>query len=160
MKSRPFAEAREFVLSLKLKSSNEWAKYCQSGRKPRDIPHSPYRVYKNQWNGWGDWLGTGYVANRNRKYRSFEEAVNFVRKLGIKSRLEWVKYSKSREKPSDIPTQPRGIYKENWKGWGDWLGTGYVANFDRKYMSFEEARKYVHSRIQRTKRLERIYKIQ
>ena len=117
----PFDAAKEYARSLDIRTQSEWNTFCKSG-KPNEIPSDPRKPYKNKWKGWGDWLGTGYVANRNRRYRSFEEAVNFVRKLGIKSRLEWVKYSKSREKPSDIPTQPRGIYKENWKGWGDWLG--------------------------------------
>jgi hypothetical protein len=76
-----------------------------------------------------NWLGTGYVAQRFRKYRSFIEARAFVRALGLKSRSEWTTYCKSGKKPADIPANPYRKYaKEGWAGMGDWLGTGRVAN--------------------------------
>jgi hypothetical protein len=31
------------------------------------------------------------------------------------------------------------------ESWGDWLGTGTIASFDREYRSFVEAREFVHS---------------
>jgi hypothetical protein len=47
--------------------------------------------------------------------------------------------------PDDIPSNPNRNYNEEWRGWGDWLGTGFEATKTRKYRSFEDARKYVHS---------------
>jgi hypothetical protein len=65
---RPFAQAKELALSLKLKSQAEWKKYCKSGKKPADIPSSPDVTYKdNGWISWGDWLGTGNVSSRSKK---------------------------------------------------------------------------------------------
>ena len=40
---RPFAEARAFVHTLKLKNSDEWRAYCQSGTKPEDIPSNAHK---------------------------------------------------------------------------------------------------------------------
>ena len=37
------------------------------------------------------------------------------------------------------------MYDNDWKGWGDWLGTGTIAPQNREYLSFEEARKFVRS---------------
>jgi hypothetical protein len=34
-----------------------WEKYCQSGKKPVDIPERPDLVYAKEWKGWVDWLG-------------------------------------------------------------------------------------------------------
>jgi hypothetical protein len=31
-------------------------------------------VYKKDWKGFGDWLGTGTIASYNIKYRSYEDA--------------------------------------------------------------------------------------
>ena len=45
---RPFAESREFVRSLELKTGKEWRAYCKSGKKPDDIPAHPWDVYK-EW---------------------------------------------------------------------------------------------------------------
>ena len=142
---RPFEEAREYVNSLGLKIQEDWREYCKSGKKPRDIPNTPQRVYKKEWKGYGDWLGTGRIATQDRQYRPFEEAREYVHSLGLKNYDEWRKYYKSGKKPSDIPNVPLKVYSSEWKGMGDWLGTGTVANFNKVFMPFEEAREYVHS---------------
>jgi superfamily II DNA/RNA helicase len=75
----------------------------------------------------------------------FEEAREFVHKLNLKSREEWIDYCKSGQKPDDIPTNPNRTYKQDgWKGMGDWIGSGSIANFLREYRPFEEAREFVH----------------
>jgi hypothetical protein len=49
--------------------------------------------------------------------------------------------------PADIPKAPSLVYKNlGWVGFGDWLGTGTVATFERMYKPFEEARKLVRSK--------------
>jgi hypothetical protein len=143
----PFEEARTFVRSLDLKSKNVWETWAKSDDKPADIPAKPSLVYKNQgWLGWGDWLGTGRIANQCRLYRPFEEARTFAHKLEFKVRDEWHTWSKSDDRPDDIPSNPDKVYKEQgWVGWGDWLGTDTIASFNRSYRPFEEARTFVHS---------------
>jgi hypothetical protein len=46
-------------------------------------------------------------------------------------------------KPSDIPNYPEGVYKKEWKGIGDWLGTRTVANRNKEFLPFEEAKMIV-----------------
>jgi hypothetical protein len=114
---RNFEEAREFVRSLGLRNIKEWVEYCKSGERPVDIPTGPMITYREQWAGMRDWLGNA------EKWRSFEEARKFVRSLGLRGYKEWHAYCKSGEKPADIPTAPPIVYKEQWKGVKDWLGT-------------------------------------
>ena len=50
---RPFTDAQSFVRSLKLSTHKEWVKYCKGELegyppKPKDIPASPQRVYKDK----------------------------------------------------------------------------------------------------------------
>ena len=142
---RSFEDARKFVHALNIKSEKEWHDYCKSGKKPDDIPAGPYQYYKNEYKGIGDWLGTRSIATWLRKYRSFEDARKFVQSLGLKGQKEWKEYLKSGGKPDDIPSAPNITYKEEWKGIGDWLGTGNVHNKDKEYRSFIEARKFVQS---------------
>jgi len=151
---RPFEEAREYIIGLGLRNNEEWRKYCkgllsEKGVLPTDIPMTPRQTYKNQgWQGMGDWLGTGNVANFLREYLPFEEAREFARGLGLKNRHEWRKFCKGLlpEKglrPNDIPANPNQTYKnEGWKGFGDWLGTGNVFPFIHEYLPFEEAREF------------------
>jgi superfamily II DNA or RNA helicase len=143
--TRPYDEAREFIRSLGLKSRQDWNDYCKSGNKPQDIPSAPHVTYMEVWKGYGDWLGSGTIAPQNRRYRLFEEARSFVRELKLRNDDAWRKYSKSMNKPGDIPANPNVVYKKEWKGIGDWLGTGNVASRNRKYRVFEEARQFVCS---------------
>ena len=142
-----FEKAREFARSLNLKSKTEWEKYSKSSKKPDNIPADPREKYKNcGWINWGDWLGTGSIANQNRKFLPFEEARKFVHSLHLKSRTEWVEYCKSDKKPDNVPVAPNHVYKDSgWNGFGDWLGTGTVANQNRKFLPFKEAREFVRS---------------
>jgi hypothetical protein len=103
VKFRPFAEAKEYVHKLGLKSQTQWKKYCDSGQKPPDIPSAPIRVYKNEWKGMSDWLGIDFIAPNYRQYRPFKEARAFVRGLKLKGNTEWENYAKSGNKPPDIP---------------------------------------------------------
>jgi superfamily II DNA or RNA helicase len=141
---RSFEEARAFAHSLKLARESDWTTFSKSKDMPKDIPKTPYHIYKKFWKSWGDWLGTGTVASQKRQYRSFEECKRFVRELRLKNREEWLEYCKSGNKPEDIPNYPSDPFEKEWNGWGDWLGTGYVAHQNRQYKSFEEAREFVH----------------
>ena len=139
---KSFEEARKFVKTLNLKSGLEWRAYCKSDKKPEEIPYSPETTYKKEWKGWGDWLGTGRIANQDKTFKSFEEARKFVKTLNLKNVKEWFAYCKSSSKPKYIPYHPEGIYDE-WVNWGDWLGTGNTRNKDFK--SFEKAKKFVQN---------------
>ena len=106
---------------MNLKTGKEWFEYCKSGKKPNDIPNAPWHVYKGQWKGIGDWLGTAHLAPENRIFRPFEQAMEFVRSLKLKDSNEWKQYCKSKKKPYDIPSNPNKVYSKQWKGMGDWL---------------------------------------
>jgi len=144
---RPFEDAREFVRKLNLGSLQEWKKYSKSGKKPDDIPSNPNATYENKgWKGMGDWLGTNRIAPQLMQYRGFEDARSFVRKRDLKTRTDWDEYCKSGKKPEDIPSNPVEVYKnKGWKGVGDWLGTGKIANqtISKNYLPFKESREMV-----------------
>jgi superfamily II DNA or RNA helicase len=154
---RPFDDARKFVQSLGLRSTTDWWRYVRQEmptlpKKPHDIPSDPSGTYADKgWENWGDWLGTGYIAPRNRTYRPFEQARKFVRSLNLKSRADWEAYCRKglpnkTQKPTDIPTNASAIYSsKEWLSWGDWLGTERTANQQRKYRSFNSARKFARS---------------
>jgi len=114
-----------------------------------DISASPHKTYADKgWVGFGDWLGTGRIANQLRKFRPFLEARAFARKLKLRSQNEWIAFSKGKitglgRRPADIPSNPGLAYAdEGWSGYGDWLGTGRIADQLKKYRPFHEARNF------------------
>jgi hypothetical protein len=66
LKFLPFKEAREFIHKLGLSKQKEWYEYCKSKGKPENIPSNASHVYRKEWKGWGDWLGTGYITSKTR----------------------------------------------------------------------------------------------
>ena len=52
---------------------------------PSDIPKAPYIVYKEEWQGWGDFLGTGIVATQDAGW-SIEKVKELLRDL-IKNKV-------------------------------------------------------------------------
>lgn len=142
MKFKSFTSARDFVRKLKFKNQKEWRNYCKSGNKPDDIPSNPSGTYKKEWKSFGDWLGTGTIADRNLIFREFESARKFAHSLNLKNQREWQAYSKSGNKPNDLPSTPSRHYKKEWKGWGNFLGTGNIANqiSSKNYLTFIDAK--------------------
>ncbi len=82
-------------------------------------------------------------------WRPFNEAREFVRKLGLSSHIEWWKWTRGRlhcpnlpEKPPDIPAGPDHVYVDNWKDWADWLGHNRRIG---GWRPFSEAREYARN---------------
>ena len=93
------------------------------------MPTSPGKIYKHEgWQGYGHWLGTGTVANKDQQFLPFKKALLYARSLNLKGEKGengWRAWSKSGARPSNIPANPEKIYKhEGWQGHADWLGAG------------------------------------
>ncbi len=94
-------------------------------------------------------------------WRPFEEAKKYAQSLKLKNRKEWYQHTKSKNFPKDIPVDPNQTYKKEFKGMGDFLGTGYIASQLRKYRSYDKAKKYAQSlKLKNQKRMVSAYKVQ
>jgi superfamily II DNA or RNA helicase len=132
----PFEEARAYARSLGVKGRREWKQL----KRPSNFPCNPHVFYKVEWNGWGDFLGTENVPREG--FMTFEQARAYVRPLGIKAHREWIEWKKL-NRPKTLPSNPHLFYKAQWSGWGDFLGTGNVSHKD--FLPFEEARAFARS---------------
>lgn len=128
-----FEEAREIVRKECIGSANQYLEWWMLNT-PARLPKRPHRAYKFEWNGWNDFLGNNnvFLGGVTKKYRSFEDARAFVRKLGLKNRDEWTAYRKTGKCPDDIPGRPDLVYykKKKWTSWRDFLGAHVI---DRIY---------------------------
>jgi hypothetical protein len=116
---KSFTEARAFARGLGLTGGPKWKEWSKSGQRPSDIPTHPEKTYRDAgWISWPDWLGSERVA-----WKSFTEARAYVRGLELKSQKGWEAWSKSSQRPSDIPSSPDRTYRDaGWVSWPDWLG--------------------------------------
>ena len=138
----PFEEARRFVHTLNLKTQQEWISYVKSGNKPSNIPSKGDSKYKGQWKGFGDWLGTGRIADQHKEFLSFEDSMEYVRSMKFKTQEDFRLYCES-AKITNITTHPERRYKDQWKGWSYYLGN--ENKYKRELRPFEDARSFVHT---------------
>ena len=78
------------------------------------------------------------MSDKKREFLPYEEAKKVVNALGLKSQVDWRKWSRTK-RPLNIPSSPWEIYKNaGWNGFADWLGK-------KKFLSYEEAKKVVNA---------------
>eukprot|EP00947_MAST-08B_sp_MAST-8B-sp1_P000770 g770.t1 len=147
-----FISARDVVRKLKMTSTKEWQEWSKSGQRPSNVPSAPHQVYKGKgWVSWPDWMGYQYTegdgGKKNRKtVLSFMAARDIVRKLKLKGHKEWKEWSKSGQRPSNVPGNPDVVYKgKGWISYPDWMGYQYTKGDENRteMMSFEDARNTV-----------------
>jgi len=145
LKYLPFEEAREFVHGLNIGTNKkDWENYWKEHDIPDFIPIQPNQRYQRSFKGrflWKNFLGTDLMP--------FEEAKEFVKKLNLKDKKEWIIYCKGKilalpPKPDNIPRDPDGRYRKEWNGWEDFIGLEN-AKINGEYREFEEAREFVRS---------------
>ncbi|AOR26470.1 helicase [Formosa sp. Hel3_A1_48] len=138
----PFEEAREFVRTLNIENQEEyWTKH-KAGLIPKNIPFSPYNVYKQSgWKSYPDFLG---YESLFRTLLSYEASKKIVQKFKLKSSIDWRSLDKSKLQ-LNIPKRPNSYYKDKgWVSWGDWLGYEPRRKNNANYLNYEEACKFVN----------------
>jgi hypothetical protein len=124
-KFRSFAAARAYVRAQRLRNSQAWRAWCAAGHRPPDIPTTPDKIYRKQgWVSWGDFLGTGQIHPSRVRRRSFAAMRAFVRRLGLRTRLEYLAAWRDGRIPRDILSSIE--QHPAWKGWADFLGPSYA----------------------------------
>ena len=134
-----YNELVEYIKPFKIKTQLEWKKYWELNEKPYNVPGYPQNTYK-EWVSWYKFLGT----KEKVPYVSYDDAEKFARVLKLKKLKEWMKWSKT-NRPDGIPSNPQTVYKDKgWVSWGVFLGTGVIADINKVFLPFVEAKNYIH----------------
>ena len=128
-----YEEAKEFIQAQAVRTSTEFRKWRQLGLSP-NFPSRPDFVYKEEWKGWPEFLGKSWM--------SYEEAKKFIQAQAVRTSTEFRKWRKSKYRPINFPSRPEHVYKEEWKGWPEFLG--------KSWMSYEEAKEFIQAQAVRT----------
>jgi len=67
----------------------------------------------------------------------YEEAKKYAQSLKLKSQKEWLKHTKSKNFPKDVPVTAYRVYKKKFEGYVTFLGNNYK--------TYDEAKKYAQS---------------
>ena len=125
-----YEEAQRIAQQVGITTQQEYKKrYKELG-----LPFHPDRIYKEQWQGLGKFLGTGRIRTRGTDFPSYEEAQRIAQQAGMTKNKEY----RERYKDLGLPSNPDGFYKEQWQGWGVFLGTGISS---KNFPSYEEAQR-------------------
>jgi hypothetical protein len=120
----------EIKPNKKCRNQREFLVWCASNPGAGIVSH-PDRLYKDKgWINWASFLDSGMCKYI---YPSYDEIKKMVRKAKIKSHVEytiWVKKARTKQYHFGIPSNPDSLpkYKKQWKNWGEFLGTGRIAN--------------------------------
>ena len=147
-----FNEAKDLIQNQGIKTKREFQEWSKSKKRPKNFPSNPNQVYTNEWKGWGDFLGTGNISTGKRKWMSFQDAKTLMQSQGIKTHKDFIEWKKDGKRPKDFPSNPNQIYKDKWKGWGDFLDTGNISNRKMEWMSFQDAKTLMQSQGIKTNR--------
>lgn len=100
-----FELAKEIVKKASITS----ARHYEETRKQLGLPASPYKYYP-EWHSWQDFL--------DKEWPTFEEAKQLVRNANIANQDIYLDIRKE----LGLPSCPRKVYHEYWRGWRDFLG--------------------------------------
>jgi Phage-integrase repeat unit len=129
-----FKDARRLARSYGFESKQEFLDYSWPGGVYQ-LPKNPEEVWARDWHSWADFLGITL---------DFHEGRRVAHKLGVSSQNEYMEVIHAfstntimtdsppssprsmrkvvNSEASSLPYRPDLLYKNEWKGWDDWLG--------------------------------------
>ena len=115
--------ARKFIIKKKITTKNEFQDWSRTKKRPKNFPSNPRMTYKEQWKGWGYFLGTGRTAENRKNFMNYKKAQQFIQKQKIQTKPMFEKWSRTKKRPDNFPSNPHQTYLKKWKGWKHFLGT-------------------------------------
>lgn len=148
-----YEDARDYVRALNIRPTNQagWIKYWQNLTIPNNIPIQPQQRYQRSLQLKGKrFIWKDFLMGAKNRFRLFEDAREFVKKLDLNGSQEWNDYAYGRliqtkgKKPEDIPHDPELRYRNVWKGMSYWLGQTEIQG----WLPYEEAVELVRAKMQ------------
>ena len=147
-----YNKAKQLIKKQKIKSKHQFEKWSSSKKRPDNFPSNPRSVYKLQWEDWSLFLSTGRKPGQRKDFMSYRQAQQFIKKQKVESKNHFEKWSSSKKRPDNFPSDPRSVYKEQWKNWGSFFGTGREWTQNKQFMSYNKAKQLIKKQKVKTKR--------
>lgn len=112
-----FERTKEIMQIHKIKNFKELTEFRKNFTEDgKIIASNPNETYKSEWRGNADFFF------KEAKYVTWEEFKNWAKEAKIKKYMDFERERKN-HKSIGIPSQPRKIYKEYWKGWKEFFNS-------------------------------------
>ena len=136
-----------------IKNRSIWMKFDKK-KLPKNVPKRPDYIYKKtgDWINWEIFLDSDISPRSKSKiFLNFYEAKKFVKDLNFMDEYEYHNYLKDNNL-NFLPMRPDYVYKENWKGYLDFLNTEgnktsigekLIKNFlDTNFITYEREKRF------------------
>jgi hypothetical protein len=133
-----YLNAINIVHMLEIKSRKEWEGFMMD-YKINELPRRP-DIFYNEWVNWSEWLGM--KCNFEKKIATFENSIEIVKSLGLKSKGE---YSKNYKKSDELPSNPPIFYGELWTDWSHFLSKIPKPRTEIIYLEYSKAKDIINS---------------
>lgn len=120
------AAAKRFVeKKLKnIKTVKQWFEYISTDKRHPKLPYNPASFYKEAgWpekHGWGWFLGTDAIANKEKEFLTYQQAHEFCVKFTIRNREDYKKFVEE-NRVKDLPLAPEKYYPKTENIKFSWL---------------------------------------
>lgn len=131
-----YLEAKSKVKKMGFSSRYDFSDWRE--KNDCDIPKAPESVYKDEWESWYAFLGKDKIT-----HATYEECKKIIYPLQIKSLAKFKKNKDDGTIPACVPYNPALVYKDSWKGAGDFLGSNNVTYADREWVTLLELKNLV-----------------
>jgi hypothetical protein len=139
-----YEECQDYLLNKNIDSKEKFENWRKL-KENKLVPTRPDSTYKKDWKSWGEFLKTGRISDieKHNLFLSYEDAKIFLKSYDFKTEEEFYKWTKSENRPHNIPASPRKTYGSNFISMGDFLSNG---NYHfKEYFSYQECREFVQT---------------
>lgn len=135
-----YEAASQWAVEQGITTAKQW--FNQANR-PENMPSSPAQTYPDflERGGWGAFLKTQRVSNRQRKFVNYLEASQWAQDNSIATQKQWNGCAAIR--PENIPSNPNQMYPEEFQKYG-WRGfvDPALRNPNEDWATYEECRQW------------------
>lgn len=136
---KTYEESQDYLLSQGIDSKEKFERW-RKDNKNTGVPADPRNHFKHQWKGWGEFFKTYRIPDqiKHKMFYSYEKAKEYIKQFNFKSESEFYRWSRSKNKPYFIPSNPRDTYKDNFISMSDFLDNG-----KKEFKNYQECKKFV-----------------
>ena len=141
-----YQEAKEALKILNIKNGTDWTlNYRYVRAKFPQMPSTPNEYYAKtgEWISWKDFFSNDTIDKK--EFYTYEEAKEVLKSFRFLNLGSYeAKYKELRKIYPKLSSRPRDVYKEEWKGWDDYLSYIKTTNsFRKEFCSYEKAKEIV-----------------